>query len=86
MGMVASVLVTQVALANALETGPTGPSLTQGSHPAVPQEGTIQQYPKRQQDYISLNTELPEILFQFKKKKIFPSAANTSLKIWPTYW
>lgn len=36
-GTVASVLVTQVALANALETGPTGPSLTQGSHSAVPQ-------------------------------------------------
>lgn len=38
MGTVASVLVTQVALANALETGPTGPSLIQGSHSAVPQE------------------------------------------------
>lgn len=24
--------------------------------------------------------------FDFKKKKSFPSADNTSLKIWPTYW
>lgn len=34
---------------------------------------------------ISFNTELSKIHSQLKKKPS-PSVANTSLKIWPTYW
>lgn len=60
-------------LANSLEQVPI-----QDSHTAAPQEVAELDF--------SQHWAVEDTLSIKKKKKSFPFADNTSLKIWPTYW
>lgn len=77
----AGVRVRQAGLANSLDTGPTHLPPTQDSHTAAPQEVAGL--------YFSQHWVVKDILSikkQTNKQNTCPSADNTSLRTWPTYW